>query len=284
VFARDVFPRSGARRLLATAALCALTAAAACYNPHVESGRLKCAPTSGQCPDGFTCVGEFCVSNSGTGMGGTGGSSCANPIVPLCTPVQTSDVCDPVCQTGCPCGQRCQLSAGGLKCAAPAGGLTAGMVCTPEADACAPGLTCLQEACGNDLGRCYRFCRDASVCSGTGVCGTPVLLPDRSDSLQRVCDLGGQACDPYAGTGCVDPALRCYVLGPTQRTCDCPSGVNAPAGASCGYNDCAAGLACLQIGAGGANRCVKLCESAADCPDSTCDPFGDTFGFCALAN
>jgi hypothetical protein len=258
VFARDVFPRSGARRLLATAALCALTAAAACYNPHVESGRLKCAPTSGQCPDGFTCVGEFCVSNSGTGMGGTGGSSCANPIVPLCTPVQTSDVCDPVCQTGCPCGQRCQLSAGGLKCAAPAGGLTAGMVCTPEAD--------------------------ASVCSGTGVCGTPVLLPDRSDSLQRVCDLGGQACDPYAGTGCVDPALRCYVLGPTQRTCDCPSGVNAPAGASCGYNDCAAGLACLQIGAGGANRCVKLCESAADCPDSTCDPFGDTFGFCALAN
>lgn len=276
--------------------LCAVAAAFGCYNPHVESGHLRCAPTSPQCPEGFSCAGGVCVANSGTGMGGgsgmggagggggAGGSSCANQIVPLCTPVQTSGVCDPVCQTGCPCGQRCQVTAAGLKCLAPAGGLTAGMVCTPEADACAPGLTCLQEACGNDLGRCYRFCRDAGACNGTGVCGTPVLLPDRTDSGQRVCDLGVQACDPYAGTGCADPALQCYVLGPTQRTCDCPSGLDVAAGAACNNpNDCAAGLACLQMGTGG-TRCVKLCESAADCPGSTCDPFGDTFGICALTN
>lgn len=168
---------------------------------------------------------------------------------------------------------------------APAGALTVGMVCTPEADACAPGLTCLQEMCGSDLGRCYRFCRDASACNGTGVCGTPVLLQDRSDSGQRVCDLGTQACEPYTGGGCVDPALVCYVLGPTQRTCDCPSGIQAQEGATCvNTNDCAIGLACLQKGAAGVLRCQKLCESAADCPGSVCDPFGDTFGICELLN
>ena len=36
-----------------------------------------------------------------------------------------------------------------------------GELCALGADDCAPGLACLREACGNDLGRCYRFCRDA---------------------------------------------------------------------------------------------------------------------------
>src|SRR4051812_44651408 len=148
---------SRARRLLPGAAtlLCALTVYVGCYNPHVESGHLRCAATLPQCPDGFSCQSGLCVtgtgmggaravggSGGGTGVGGgAGGSTCANQIVPLCTPVQNSGVCDPVCQTGCPCGQRCVVGAGGLKCVAPTGGLTVGMVCTPEADACAPGLT-----------------------------------------------------------------------------------------------------------------------------------------------
>ena len=287
------------RLLLGAAALaCAVAAVAGCYNPHVVSGGLHCASTSPQCPDGFSCVAGFCVSGSGSGSGGVGGTgavggaaggaggsgggTCANPIVPLCTPtVQMKDGCDPVCQTGCPCGQRCEVTAAGLTCAAPTGGLTVGMVCTPEADACAPGLTCLHEACGNDLGRCYRFCHpDSTVCGGSGVCGTPVLLPDRSDSGQRVCDLSGQNCDPYAGTGCVDPALVCYALDPGRNTCDCPSGANAALGAKCnGYSDCAAGLSCLNVG--GAQQCVKLCESNADCPTSSClFIYGPTLGYC----
>lgn len=299
---RDVLPDSGLKGLRAGAAAfaCAVAALAVvgCYNPHVQSGGLRCASTSPQCPDGFSCAVGVCVSSSGTGLGGApglggagggegaggaGGSTvCTDQIVPLCTPVQMTSGCDPVCQTGCPCGLRCQVAVGGPKCVAPAGSLTAGMVCTPEADACAPGLTCLQEACGNDLGRCYRFCN--GTCSGSGVCGTPVLLPDRSDSGQRVCDLSGQACDAYTGTGCVDPALICYALDPGVNTCDCPSGVNAPQGAACNvYSDCAVGLACLGIGPGGTQQCVKLCESAADCPTSTCAFFfGPTLGYCQL--
>jgi hypothetical protein len=168
---------------------------------------------------------------------------------------------------------------------ASSGNLTLGMPCKPEADACAPGLTCLQEACGNDLGRCYRFCRaDGTVC-GAGVCGTPVLLPDKTDSQQRVCDLAGQSCDPYLGTGCVDPALACYATGPSQYTCDCPSGANIAAGSPCTlYNDCAAGLACLNFAGGDSKdlRCVKLCQTDDECPGSFCQPFAPTFGYCKL--
>jgi len=287
------------RLLLGVAALLfAVTAGVSCYNPHVESGHLRCAPTLPQCPDGFSCEGGLCVTSTGSGKGGapgtggagggaggSGGSTCANPVAPLCTPAQASGNCDPVCQTGCGCGQRCVVAAGGPKCVATTGALTAGMVCKPEADACAPGLVCLQEACGNDLGRCYRFCdtSNPSMCAGTGVCGTPVLLPDRTDSGQYVCDLA-VSCDPYAGTGCADPALQCFVLGPTQQTCDCPSGANGQVGATCTTTDCAPGLACLGIGAGAAARCVKLCQSAAECPGSTCDSFAATFGYCALTN
>ena len=275
---------------------CAAGAIAGCYNPHVQSGGLHCATGSPQCPDGFTCAAGLCVSNGGPGgapgTGGAGGGggaggaggTCANPIAPLCTPAQPSRGCDPVCQTGCPCGQRCQVTAAGLTCVAPAGGLTVGMVCTPEADACAPGLTCLQEACGNDLGRCYRFCHDPSVCTASGVCGTPVLLPDRTDSGAVVCDLSGVTCDPYANTGCVDPALVCYALGTGLNTCDCPTGVNAQEGAPCNnYNDCAAGLSCLDVATRSMKLCAKLCESAADCPGSSCVfLFGPTLGYCQL--
>ena len=268
------------------ALLGALAGASGCYNPHVVSGQLQCASISPQCPDGFSCASGYCVSNSaagqggagGAGAGGAGGTTCANPIQPLCTSAAAPAVCDPVCQTGCPCGQRCVVTTGGTKCVAPAAeALTVGMVCRPEADACAPGLTCLKEACGTDLGRCYRFCDPNQPMCGAGVCGTPVRLPDNSDSGQRVCDLGNQQCDPFSGTGCVDPALFCYALLPNQ-TCDCPTGVNAQEGDKCTYyNDCAVGLACVGTTTG--DHCVKLCQAAADCPGSTCTLFG-AIGYC----
>jgi hypothetical protein len=144
----------------------------------------------------------------------------------------------------------------------------------------------LTEMCGNNLGRCYKLCRvgDNAACA-PGVCGTQVELADGSNSGQRVCSLGDETCDPYARTGCADPALNCYVTGPNQTTCDCPSsiGPQAQEGDACvAYNDCAVGLACLQVG--GAPRCLKLCQSAADCPNSSCMVFGSSGSYCALTD
>ncbi|HEY4187277.1 MAG TPA: hypothetical protein VGP07_19530 [Polyangia bacterium] len=259
-------------------ALLAFVSALGCYGPKIESGQLRCALVTSACPDGFACAGGLCVSNAGAG--GAGGSPmCENAIQPLCAE-QVSSPCDPVCQTGCACGERCEVSPGGLKCASVTSSIALGAVCDPDADACAPGLACLMEACGANLGRCYRLCRDDLndlTCGTTGVCGTPVLLPDGNPSGQRVCDLGSQPCDPYARTGCVDPALNCYVTGPNQATCDCPttSGPPAKVGDACTtYNGCDVGLACLQFSAGGPRSCVKLCETATDCPGSACLPFG----------
>jgi hypothetical protein len=282
-----------------------------CYEPKVVSGGLKCSVARGACPEGFSCLAGVCVSadapggraggtgggagksgmagaqgsagrgGGGSGGGGGAGAMCANPIQPLCQGPATSSGCDPVCQTGCGCGLRCSLSNAGPGCAAPVGAKTLGQVCQPSADDCAAGLTCLQEACGDHLGRCYRFCRDATMCGATGACAKAVALPNGTSSAQRVCNLADQTCDPYAGTGCPDPALHCYVTGPSHTACDCPSmpGAEGQEGDRCSaYNDCAAGLACLQ--AAGASRCLRLCRSTADCP--TCATLG-AVSYCAIA-
>jgi hypothetical protein len=252
-----------------------------CYQPNVTPGHLKCGPASKPCPDGFTCVNDLCqgAGGAGGGAGGAGGApACANAVGPLCASTDSSTVCDPVCQTGCACGQRCLVEAAGLGCATGAGQKLQGQVCQPGLDDCAPGLACVQESCGTNLGRCRRMCRDATVCRGGAACTRPVLLANQMPSGQRACDLGDEPCDPYAATGCPDPALHCYVTGPSQTSCDCPSGAAATEGQPCSaYNDCAVGLACIQTG--GASRCMRLCQSITDC--LTCTPFGSV-KYCAL--
>lgn len=148
-----------------------------------------------------------------------------------------------------------------------------GQVCQLGADDCAPGFACLREACGTDLGRCYRFCRDGSTCA----CARVVTLPNGTSSGQRVCDLGNQGCDATATASCPDPALHCYVTGPSTTTCDCPSGVEGKEGAACSaINDCVTGLFCLKVA--GVSQCVRLCRTAADCP--SCMAFG-AVSYCA---
>lgn len=264
-----------------------------CYQPKVVPGHLKCGPPSKPCPDGFTCVDDLCQAKGdgglvgggaggGAGMGGAGGApSCDNPVGPLCASTDVSSGCDPVCQTGCACGQRCLVLEAGLGCSTASGAKALGRICQPGADECRPGLACLAESCGTNLGRCRRMCRDASVCTGGGSCTRPILLANLTPSGQNACDLGDEKCDPYATSGCPDPSLHCYVTGPSHTSCDCPStpGSEGTEGQVCSaYNDCAVGLACIQ--AGGSSRCMRLCQSAADCP--TCAAFGSV-KYCALA-
>src|SRR5947209_18663132 len=42
------------------------------YDPHFQSGVTRCAPASvaKRCPDGYTCVGELCVTAAVTVSGG----------------------------------------------------------------------------------------------------------------------------------------------------------------------------------------------------------------------
>jgi hypothetical protein len=296
---RELGGRSMSGQGASLALLLVLMSGLGCYQPKVQPGGLKCGPASKPCPDDFACVDDVCQPRNVVGGGGAGGSadntggisggtagaggspSCADSIAPLCATTSISAACDPVCQTGCACGLRCTVLAAGLGCVVPAGAKALGQVCQPAADTCAPGLVCLPETCGINLGRCRRFCRDASVCNTGGGCATQVPSPNLTPSGQRACDLGDQECDPRAATGCPDPALHCYVTGPSHTTCDCPSspGAEKQEGDACSaYNDCAVGLACIQ--ASGPSRCMRLCQSTAECP--TCSVFGSV-KYCALA-
>lgn len=253
--------------------LAAAIALGGCYDPKIVSGNLHCAPPDNACPDGFVCSAGVCVSGADASVAdhlptdtGVPDAGCANPVTPLCTPVAgvVTGVCDPVCQTGCPCGQRCSVATTGSVCVAQGGVKGAGQVCSPSADDCLAGYACLREACGSNLGRCYRFCRDASMCGLAPGCTTTVNSSNDMSLGQLACDLAEQTCDPLAASaaanGCPDPALGCFVTSAGHTICDCP-GRNRHEGESCrGYEDCAMGLACLE------GSCVRLCRSTADCP------------------
>ena len=114
---------------------------------------------------------------------------------------------------------------------------------------------------------------------GASVCGTPIKLPNGDNSPQKVCNLGAVACDAYARSGCPDPALNCYMTGPNQSTCDCPTGKNRALGESCvDYNDCALGLVCLMGGGASTPTCHKVCRTATDC--AGCTNWGTAGGYC----
>ena len=281
-------------KMLVAVAVVVTAGAFGCYDPKVVPGGLRCAAApSKQCPDGFLCVGGLCQNTPVGGTGGRGGAgggggkggaggTCATPVVSMCaTPAGGPPGCDPVCQNGCGCGLRCNLTATGTVCIAVQGQKKVGDMCSPAADDCGPGLFCYSEACGTNLGRCARFCREHITCGPGGVCGTFSRFPGGGTSGQKVCNLGDQmpACDAYAQTGCPDPAFVCYVTTGQSTKCDCPSGRNSLDGDNCSfYNDCAAGLTCLNLG--GVSRCHKLCRTTADCVGGAACTFSGSSGFC----
>jgi hypothetical protein len=272
---------------------------ATCFNPHVNPHGLTCAPgISGEpalCPDGFVCVAGFCDAIGGNGgggggasgmngaAGGAGGGTCANPVAELCA-TKSETPCDPVCQTGCPCGLRCAVSGTTSQCVLPSTVTPAkqeGDVCDPSGpDSCAPGYVCTPEAC--NVSRCYRVCSDKSQCA-SDVC------QGHSGIVHKVCSLpqlsGAQGCDPLAApgsNGCPSSVLACFALPPRNSLCDCPPSPGQEGQACQLYRDCDQGLVCL-----GASpdpklpRCYRLCSSAGtQCP-TTCTAFG-SFSYCAL--
>jgi len=270
------------------AALAALLVAAAlsgagCYDPKIQDGGLACAPGDGghRCPDGFECsaVDNHCYRSGGQ----------CSKATPACQDApRPGSACNPACQSGCSCG-RCNISGLAAVCAPFIGTKKLGEVCTPQRDDCDAGLICLLEACGSNLGRCYRHCATAAQCASGVACDTPILDGSGTDTGFLTCDLAPQDCDPIGRTGCPSPALVCYLGadggGATAGAtfCDCPSRMLAQDSACDAFNDCAPGLACAAGAGVSGKRCRPICAvggSACASGQRCVAPSGARFGYC----
>jgi hypothetical protein len=277
-------------------------AGTACFKPNIQTGGFRCAD-GGVCPDGFKCdfnlAQPLCVtqlSDGGVGgkgglggMGGSGGMggqtapSCFDAR-PDCTPSDDAGICDPFCQTGCGCREKCSVNnAGTLTCNEPTkpvlkGTLAACSVSSrgaPEqADDCAPGHVCLEEECNP---RCYRFCRgdqdcDNAPCDRTAGAGGP-----------KVCDVPFTSCTPLGGTknvGCGIGAMACYLSSShsDQTVCDCPFNAGTSNDDCSRSRDCNAGLACTYVIGAGKSICLQVCDLMAIPNGSDC--LSGTIGSC----
>jgi hypothetical protein len=287
-------------------------AIASCYKPTIGD-KLKCnleAGTNHFCPDGFAC--EFstglCKRSPSNDVadrpdgGGEGGSDVdAGPDVicfdprPNCQP-DNAGLCDPFCQTGCGCREKCSVNTGGnLTCNALAPGLPRGVLqnCEPlntgsstQNDACNPGLVCLAGADDACTGRCYQFCRTEADCNNAPC--DKIIAGGR-----KVCDVPFVDCNPVPPISGCPGAQSCFLstTNPTRTICDCAGTVprNDPCNRS---RDCLPGLVCVDPTNTGDSRCRQVCllsDNGSNCAGglSSCMPFkgnsttaNPTFGFC----
>jgi hypothetical protein len=258
----------------------------ACYRPNIKDGGLRCnldAGASHACPEGFACDMTLLTCWRGP-HGGDGGDvpvdmspdTDGRPDVPTipcfdampaCDPSDAS-ICDPFCQTGCGCHQKCTVNAdGGIGCGQVVLGdpqMPVGQVfdrCEPTNDNCAPGLVCLNDQC---FGRCYQYCRSDNDCLNS-FCSRSV------PGGLTVCDVpNADNCIPTPTSGatsnnCPNSAagsLGCYIsfTHPTHTICDCAGGTFQ--GQPCsGSRTCLNGLLCADpTNDGGASICLKVCN------------------------
>jgi hypothetical protein len=260
-----------------------------CYKPSITDGGLICAEAGKPCPDGFSCDPTDNHCHTGSALVEDASTCSVPPVAKLCDDLPgPGQDCNPICQVGCSCG-RCNISStGDGVCTISPGSKTVGQVCLiSAADDCAPGLACIQEACGNNLARCRRICQNNGQCT-TGFCQVAIKLPnsDGATSMYQACELGAQTCDPVVNTGCPS-GLNCYVGNGTDTLCDCPSKPTPGGlGDSCFLtNDCTPGLICITTGTSG-THCQQLCKVATPiCPTGrpTCTPVvaGTSYGYCS---
>jgi hypothetical protein len=283
--------RGLAARLVLAAALCA-----SCYSPKITDGGYLCnTQLDPSCPSGFHCNAKYCIRDGSNKIVDAAvdppSSVETNPSLdaPVEKPVAEAGhdaptelacfqppatctaaaglKCDPVCQKGCGCREKCAVVNGALACMTPFGSLGAvGDACTTATDGsdnCAPGLTCLNDGCGS---RCYTYCRVDQDCP-TSACNRD------AGGGQMVCDVPYVTChpikDPMTAWGCPLQNEGCY-LSPTvgDRTyCDCPFGAGG-IGASCKLSrQCDAGLVCIDPTGGNNFQCHQVCPlgSASTC-------------------
>lgn len=304
-----------------TPLLFAAALVAGCYNPKIRSGSLKCNmdfSADYECPEGHRCVNGYCYKN-GTDAGASdvpvdktqptdvpvdkheAGSETGPDLgmcvtsVAGCTP-DTAGKCDPVCQTGCGCKEKCSVvtsgpTSGSLTCVVPGGTVRAkeGRACdfyfdgTPnQSDNCDPGLICLHDACGDV---CARFCKTNADCPNS-LCNR--ALPGGA----KVCDVSTVECNPVKTpnwmTGCPGATQNCYLSASVmdRTVCDCSNGSQGLLGSCSTSRDCFGGLVCADpSGAGLDLRCRQVCNLGATngcSPGFTCKAHLDSkkYGYC----
>lgn len=296
----------------------------ACYNPQIEDGALACSARF-ECPSGFTCLATDNRCHKAAGSGGSGGSDgtggsggrsdgaggaagrppdggnqiCAvqtgvyGPITGCASRIDS--VCDPVCQAGCKCDERCKLESNGPACRAEAPPFAQQYDrCEPATDTCRPGFICLEERANRPdcAAHCYRLCRTDAQCPTGTQCIDDLTVGARV--MVKSCSIPTEACTPYGRAACGMPVARplpafaCYTVPgtPDLTACECAGVIQA--GMPCAnFFDCVAGYECVAIGT--AKTCLRVClvgtlaTTGGACPGlQTCTAFpgGTKHGYC----
>jgi hypothetical protein len=264
-------------------------AGGACYHPNIKNGGFKCnldAGTAHACPEGFSCDMTLLECWKGKPDSGVQDVPVDAPAVevppdvppppcfdarPNCDP-SDAGICDPLCQTGCGCRQKCTLNLdGGIVCnsvvASPLGQLDS---CDPTNDLCGPGLLCLNDSC---FGRCYQFCSVDADCPNS-------FCSRSAPGGLKLCDVPNADCNPIGlANNCPAAAPGCYISfnHPEHTICDCGGGTS-PSAACSGSRSCLpGGLLCVDpTNDGGTSFCQPVCQldGGAGCPGSVpCHPY-----------
>jgi hypothetical protein len=262
---------------LCVAAASMTLSGAACYSPNIKDGGFKCnldAGANNACPEGFTCDLAVLECWKGKHDGGTRDVPVDMPQVaevgpevppppcfdarPSCDP-SDAGVCDPLCQTGCGCRQKCTVFPdAGLGCgqvASNAGGPLDPCDPTAATDTCGPGLVCMTDQC---FGRCYQFCRADKDCPNS-------FCSRNAPGGLMACDVpNADNCNPIGNsTNCPNSAPGCYISfnHPEHTLCDCAGGI-FPGNPCTGSRSCLpGGLVCVDpTHDGGTSLCLPVCQ------------------------
>lgn len=171
-------------------------------------------------------------------------------------------VCDPVHQTGCQAGQKCDIAASGTFACVSDGTLGDFRRCDPtQPNACAAGYSCRGTFFGDH--RCARLCNlGEDQCRVDEPCNSVRMTSD--GHKYRMCATN-QECNPILDD-CSDPAKHC--TWNIRGVCAAPG--NTPDGSSCQSSlDCQQGSACLKVGLGNVFKCFKMCDPAGGAPACT---------------
>jgi hypothetical protein len=198
-----------------------------------------------------------------------GAGPCFEPLA--CSPraADAGPACDPVCQQGCGCRQRCSLLYGETvptcRSVGPAP-IALGQDCNARSDQCVRGSVCLGEQRMECGAHCYRYCRTNADCETGSLCIGGIEW-DGKKSDQSICT-PAEACDPTGGD-CVradrqSGAFACYRLSPDlpdETMCEC-AGTKAENDLCMGQHDCQRGFECVRLVDEADGRCRKLCKLA----------------------